>query len=177
MRAAQLWKEIFHTMIPTKLEIYGIAFVVLALALAAGGFYEHHQGYLAGKKEVQAEFDAFKNEVKAAGLKAEQDKLAKEKQDAEKITAAVASRDAALNSLRIAAARPRGGFVPSAAPGAADGGRICYDRQALDAALRRLDSGVSGLITEGDGQVINALSLLRAWPSGGSAGLKPPQTR
>lgn len=149
----------------SKLEIYAIVLVVIAIAVGGAYLKGHHSGYVEGKQEVQAQFDAFKNEVAAAGLKAEKDKLAKEKADNEKITAAVTGRDAALARLRVEQARPRGGFVPAAASGSADGGKICYDRAALDAALRRLDTGVSQLVNEGDGQVINALTLLKAWPS------------
>lgn len=148
----------------SKLEAYGIGLVLLGLLMAGAYFKGHHSGYVEGRQEVQTQFDAFKNEVKAAGLKAEQDKIAKEKEDAKRINDAVTARDSALASLRIAAARPRSGFVPPATSGTPDGSRVCYDRQALDAALRKLDSGVSGLVTEGDGQVINALSLLKAWP-------------
>lgn len=151
----------------TRIEIYGIIALVLALALAIGGAYAygHHSGYVDGKQEVQVKFDAFVNETKAAGLKAEQDKIAKEKIDNEKIAAAVTSRDSAITSLRIAQARPRGGFVPNGSGSTADSRKVCYDRAALDAALRSLDTGVSGLLVEGDTQVINALTLLKAWPS------------
>ena len=145
----------------TRLEIYGVIALVLALAIGAA----YYKGHSAGMAEVQTKFDLFTAQVNAAGEKARADAATKEKDDAAKITAAVTSRDAALASLRVASARPRGGFVPAAATGSAGGDRICYSRQALDAALRSLDTGVSGLVTEGDGQVINALTLLKAWPS------------
>lgn len=148
-----------------KWEVYGVGLLIVILAAAAFGFYEHHQGYLAGKKEVQIEFDKFKNEVTAAGLKAQKDAIDKEKADNEKITAAVSGRDAALARLRVEQARPRGGFVSGSATSAADGGKVCYRAAALDAALRSLDTGVSRLIGEGDGQVINALTLLKSWPT------------
>lgn len=105
------------------------------------------------------------NETKAAGLKAQQDKLDKEKKDAAQIADAVSVRDSALARLRTEQARPRSGFVSGNSTGTAAGDRICYSAKALDAALRSLDTGVSGLLVEGDTQVINALTLLKAWPS------------
>lgn len=149
----------------SKLEAYGIILLIVALAAGAFGLYEHHQGYLDGKKEVQIEFDKFKNEVAAAGLKAEQDKLTKEKRDADQIAAAVTGRDAALARLRVEQSRPRGGFVPNGSGSAANSGKVCYDRAALDAALRKLDTGVSQLVNQGDVAVINALTLLKSWPT------------
>lgn len=149
----------------TKLEMYGIgAFVALALATAAW-FYAKHEGRVEGRKEVQVLFDEFKNQTAAVALKAEQDKIVKEKEYEKNLTVARTERDTALNRLQVAAARPRGGFVPAPASPAAGDRKICYDRTALDGALRVLDQGVSRLVAEGDTQVINAISLLRAWPN------------
>lgn len=145
----------------SKLEIYGIILLVVALAMGAA-YYKGHQ---AGAAEVQTKFDLFTAQVNAAGEKARADALAKEKENADKIAGAVADRDNALAKLRIASSRPRGGFVPQPAAGSSDGDRICYSAKALDAALRKLDTGISSLVTEGDGQVINSLTLLKSWPS------------
>ena len=147
----------------SKLEIYGIGLLVVILAAAAFGFYEHHQGYLAGKKEVQVEFDAFKNDVKEIGLKAEAEKQRKEQENAKRLADANAVGAAALARLRDEQARPRGGFVPNGS-GAAGGSKICFDRSTLDAALRKLDQGVSGLFFESDGTLINAQTVVKGWP-------------
>src|SRR5260221_20409 len=126
----------------TKLEIYAAIGLMLVLAMLGAYFKGRHDG----GQIVQLKFDEFVSEVKAAGAKAEADKAIKEKADAEKITAAVAGRDAAINRLRIEQARPRAGFVSSSASGSGDGGKVCYDGKALDAALRKLDTGVSTLV-------------------------------
>ena len=145
----------------TRLEIYAALALILALAIGAAYLKGKHEGMA----EVQQKFDLFTAQVNAAGEKARADAATKEKEDAAKVTAAVASRDDALARLRVASARPRGGFVSAAPAGSQGGDRICYSRQALDAALRSLDTGVSRLLTEGDTQVINAATLLKSWPS------------
>lgn len=145
----------------SKLEIYGIAVLVLALSFCGAYFKGKHDG----AQVVQLKFDVFVSETKAVGEKARADALLKEKADAEKINAAVAGRDAAINRLRVEQARPRGGFVSSSPASAANGGKVCYDGKALDAALRKLDTGVSSLVTEGDQIAIDAITLLKAWPS------------
>ena len=145
----------------SKLEFYGIALLIIGLAMGAAYIKGKHEGMT----EVQAKFDLFTAQVKSEGEKARADALQKEKDDEKKIAAAVTSRDAALASLRVASARPRGGFVSSSATTPAGGSRVCYDGKALDAALRVLDTGVSGFVTEGDTQVINAATLLKSWPS------------
>lgn len=149
-----------------RLELYGIAALVVCLAAAAFGFYEHHQGYLSGKKEVQLEFDQFKSAVTLAGQKAKQDALDKEKENDSKLRSAYSQRDVALGKLQVASTAPRSGFVPGDPAGAAGGDKVCYNRTALDGALRALDQGVSGLVNQGDRAVIDALTLLRAWPTG-----------
>ena len=148
----------------TRLEIY--AAIALVLAFVVGAAY--YKGYTAGEEKIQTKYDLFVAQVNAAGEKARADAAIKEKENADKVASAVASRDAALNSLRLASARARSGFVPAAPAGSADSNRVCYSRQALDAALRSLDTGVSRLLTEGDTQVINAATLLKAWPAAAS---------
>lgn len=138
--------------------------VVLGLIVAASLLFVRSHFINEGRQQVQVEFDKFKNEVTATGLKAKQDAITKETNDAKRVAVAQSERDIAIERLRVASARPRGGFVSAPAAGSPDSGKVCYDRLALDAALRRLDTGVSAIVTEGDGQIINALSLLKAWP-------------
>lgn len=144
----------------TKLEIYGVVAAMLMLAMVGAYF----KGHSAGAQSVQVQFDEFKNDVRAAGLKAEQDKIAREKADNDKINSAVTNRDAALARLREQTSRARSGFLSNSSGTAADSGKICYDRPTLDAALRALDSGVSRLAAEGDKAMIDGLTLLSAWP-------------
>jgi len=145
----------------TRLEIYaGIGVILMAVMLGA-----YLKGRSDGAEKVQLKFDAFVSETKALGMKAEADKAKKEQADAAKIATAVTTRDAALASLRVAQSRARSGFVPNSTAGSKDSGNVCYDRPTLDAALRKLDTGVSNLVTEGDAAMINGRALLSSWPS------------
>ena len=67
----------------SKLELYAIAGVLAIVLVAAAYLKGHHSGYVEGKQEIQVEFDKFKNDTAAAGLKAEKDKIQKEKDDKE----------------------------------------------------------------------------------------------
>lgn len=43
-------------------------------------------------------------------------------------------------------------------------GQICFDEAALDGALRRFTGGIEAIIGEGQAGVIDAKTLLEAWP-------------
>lgn len=144
----------------SKLEIYGVFLLLIALGMGAAYFKGKHEGMA----EVQAKFDLFTAQVKAEGEKARADALAKEKTYADQINAANTGRDRALASLRVEQARPRGGFVPIPAAGSGGDSKICYERAALDAALRKLDTGVSQIVGSGDQAIIDAAALIKAWP-------------
>jgi hypothetical protein len=148
----------------SKLEMYGIGTLAMLLVAAASWFYAKHEGRVEGRAEVQKDFDAFKSETNKAALKAEAEKLAKEKEYDTNLRTARSERDVAIGKLQVAAARPRSGFVPAATGTAPGDSKICYERTALDGALRNLDQGVSRLLIEGDGQIINAITLLKGWP-------------
>jgi hypothetical protein len=142
--------------------IIGLAVaLLLAIGTATVGIHYYRSKYLV----VKAEGEAFKAQTAALGEKAKADKIEKETKDAKRIADAESARDAALAKLRVEQARPRGGFVPSAAPGSKDPSRVCYERSPLDAALRKLDSGVSRLIGEGDAAIINGRAILNSWPT------------
>jgi len=134
-------------------------FVIPLLALTASTAYYRHDA-----ASVRAEFADFKVQNQLVAIKAEAAKAEKEKKDAERINHAVASRDSAISRLRKSQANPRSGFVPNSTGTADADSRVCYDRQALDSALRKLDSGVSQIVGSCDQTVIDALSLLSAWP-------------
>lgn len=148
----------------TKLEAYGIGLIVIALAAAAFGFYEHHKGYLAGKKEVQIEFDKFKNEVTQAGLKAEQDRI-KLQQDRDKITAlqekqhaeqdaAIRARyDAIIAGLRSAQAKGNsGGNAAKSLPQPSNFSDDAAANKRLSDALFGYRQGVLGLFAKAEQQ-------------------------
>lgn len=148
-----------------RFDMQAIGWIVLALALAAGAFELHHRGYVEGRQEVQTKFDAFVAETKAVAAQAEADKVKKEAEYAKNLDAANRGRDSALASLRVEQARPRGGFVPIPAAGSGADSRVCFDAGALDAALRKLDSGVSAIVGQGDTALINAKALIAGWPA------------
>lgn len=150
----------------SKLEIYGIMAIVLGLAIAGAYFKGHHSGYVEGKQEVQAEFDKLKNDVTAAGLKAKQDALDKEKKDAKRVADAQSERDIAIGRMRSAeaaasAARRAMPLTPAAAAG---NSLICFDQKALSAAVERYRGRVRGLVESGDETAIDAAALIKAWP-------------
>ena len=151
----------------SKLETYGIAIVVIGIMLAGAYFKGHHAGYIEGRDEVQAKFDKFTNEVKAEGLKAQQDKLDKEKSYATNIATATTERDAAISRMRAAeaaasAARRAMPLTPAAASGSS---QICFEQKALSAAVERYRGRVRILVESGDETAIDAAALIRAWPT------------
>ena len=156
----------------TKLEIYGIILLVVALSAGAFGLYERHEGRVEGRAEVQIKFDAFVNEVKAAGLKAETDKLAKEKADAKRIDDAVATRNDALNRLRVAQASARTRIVSGGPTAPAGSSQVCFNSAGYNAAFQQFGAGLNrflqataGYAYEGDSAGLDTKALIQAWPS------------
>lgn len=158
----------------SKLEVYGIGLLLIVLAAGAFGFYEHHQGYLTGKLEVQTKFDAFVNETKAAGLKQQQDNLDKEKTYAAQIATANTGRADALQRLQLAqqAAERAGRRAASNNPAAAAGrSKVCFTAAGYNAAFKQFGADLDrfiqnarGFAVEGDAAQIDATTLIRAWP-------------
>ena len=151
----------------SRWEVYGIALLAIILAAGGWGLYQKHEGRVEGRAEIQVQFDAFKNKVEAAGVKAEADKLAKEKEDAKRISDATTERDLALSRMRAAeaaasAARRRVPLTPTAA---GSGGQICFDQKALSAAVEQYRGSVRGLAESGDETALDARALIQSWPT------------
>lgn len=147
----------------SKLEVYGIVLLIIALAMGAAYFKGHH----AGAQEVQQKFDLFTAQVNAAGEKARADAAIKEKNDEAKITAANTSRDAALARLRDAQASANAGRrilsgIP-AASGSPD--KICFSRAKFESAFGTLNTDLQGLTQRGDTAIIDNKAWLNSWPS------------
>lgn len=162
---AEVGKAIFHTV--SKLEVYAIAGLIFILAVAGAYFRGHHSGYEEGFEKEKVEFDKFVNETKAAGLKAEQDRIDKEKSYATQIATATSDRDAALQRMRVAeaaasAARRAMPLTPAAANGS---NLICFEQKALSAAVEQYRGRVRGLAQSGDETAVDARALIQAWPS------------
>lgn len=151
----------------TKLEFYGIAALVLMLAIGGAYLKGHHSGYVEGKAEVQALFDKFKNDVTTAGLKAKQDAITKESQDAKRVADAQSDRDIAIGRMRAAeaAASAARRAVPLTPAATAGNSLICFEQKALSAAVERYRGRVRSLAESGDETAIDAAALIKAWPS------------
>ena len=148
----------------TRLEIY--AAIALVLAFVVGAAY--YKGYTAGEEKIQTKYDLFVAQVNAAGEKARADALTKEKENADKVATAVASRDAALNSLRLASARLAASRVPLVPAAAAGSNSQCFSPKALTAAVERYRQRIADLGTEGDRAQIDGQAILRSWPQSSS---------
>lgn len=148
------------------LWIAGVAFV-LGLSSGAGGAW-----WLQGLRldAVQAKYDGFVATTKAQGetakkladAQAAEDKRKKESSDHE-YQATIASLRADVKRMRDARAGSH--FVPAAPAGSRNPGIACFDRAELERTIRRLDSGVSGLLEQGDADAVG-LNTARAWAGG-----------
>ena len=132
---------------------YGIAIMaVVGFVWNCERVKTNYQELIASMKVAAQEND---KRVKIAIAQAKKDK---EKADNENKVSR--SRIASLSSqLRDARS---GSYLPPATAGSASPATITLDRTALDAAIRRLDAGVQGLIDEGDQAVID-LDTAKRW--------------
>jgi hypothetical protein len=147
----------------TKLELYGIVALLMALACGAAYLKGHH----AGAQEVQEKFDLFTAQVRAEGEKAKADALQKEKDYATQITVAVTSRDDALKRMQLAEARANAArrAMPLTPASTSAGGAICFDQKALSSAVEQYRGRVSHLVEQGDEAQLDAQTLVKSWPT------------
>lgn len=145
---------------PTILGAIGAGIVILGLGAAV-------KVQSARLESTKAEYAGFVAQVKAAGdaqeaaskVKDEQNKLAKEKSDAQNAKSR-AALIVALNSLRHASSS--GGGLSAPTPSATSPARTCFDPAKLDSALRNLDQGILGIVEIGSGAVAD-LDSAKAW--------------
>lgn len=156
--------------------IVGNPAVLVWLALAAFAFGALSAGGAAWKVQgwrldaVQAKFDGFTAAVRAQGEAAKkladataaEDKRKKESSDHEYETTIAGLRS---DVKRMRDARAGSSFVPAAPTSSRNLGVACFDRAELEQALQRLDSGISGLIEEGDADAVG-LNVGRSWAAG-----------
>ena len=143
----------------------------IAAALVGFGAITMHKHDAAVLADLQRQYSEFKGGVEALGKAAEKrkaeielsNKLTKEKADRENAAAVAALRStiAGLQSER-AKRGSAGGFVSQPAPDALGLRIACYDSAKLDDALRKLDSGVQGLVDEGS-KAVTDLDSARRW--------------
>lgn len=134
--------------------------VIAAIIAAVGGYVWHCES-------VKTEYAVFKSNVELLGKKAEADRIKREAEDKrakENADAEHAKTVADLGAVtkRLRDARASRGFLPSPAPAAKRPDILTFNRGELDAALRRLDDGVSGLVAEGDSARID-LDTAKNW--------------
>ena len=142
----------------------------LILALVAGGAaYKMREHDQIKYNALKAEYERFKGGVAALGeaaTKAVADEVAngvklKARTDDEN-KRVVASLRADIRRLRDDADRARGSHVPAAGAGAVRPDLACFDRAALESALRGLVAEVRGLVDEGAEATVN-LNAAKLW--------------
>ena len=149
---------------PTLLLWLALGSFALGLASGAGGAWKV-QGWRLDA--VKAEYAGFTATVKAQGEAAKkladataaEDKRKKESSDHEYQTTIAALT---ADNKRMRDDRARSSFVPAAPAGSRSPGLACFDRAELEQALQRLDSGISGLVEEGDTDAVG-LNVAREW--------------
>jgi len=143
----------------------------IAAALVGFGAVGASKYYAPRLKALQSDFDQFRGGVEALGKAAAQkaketdEANRKRKQDADKENAAaVAALRSTIAGLQSERAKrgSAGGFVSQPAPDALGLKLACYDSAKLDDALRKLDSGVQGLVDEGS-KAVTDLDSARRW--------------
>lgn len=139
-----------------------IAYGLIALAILGAigtGVYKVRES---GKESVRLEWaEANKKAAEAAAAKDEENRKAKEKAD---VANAKTKRDLAglYDAYRSLRDQRRGSLLPEAAPGSASPERITFDRKGFDNALSGFDSGVTGLLKEGDSAIVD-LDTAKRW--------------
>lgn len=136
-----------------------------ALAVGAAGIAWHCW-------TVTQEYATFKDGVAKAGKEAKakadkkeaDDKLAKEKADAQNKTDRARIADLAK---RLRDERASRSFLPPASPLATSPSRAAFDRGKLEQAIRQLDEGVSRIIEAGDNTRIE-LDIAKKWAQHGN---------
>lgn len=144
--------------------------VLLGIALAIAMAAVHH--YRSELNVTEAQFGAFKAQVEAVGKQAEAAAKLQEVANAAKISSAMSDRDAALARLRGVQANANRSFVPNNPAAPAGSRQVCFDSKAYSAAFERFGTGldaslrrITGVAVEGDVAQLDAVTLLKAWPS------------
>lgn len=149
------------------------AAVALVLAVVAGGAaYKMHAHDMIAYNALKTEYDTFKGGVAALGEQAKKDAAKKALDDLKNKERAddenkrvVAALRADIKRLRLEADRARGSFVPPASTGASRPDLACFDRAALESALRELVAEVRGFVDEGAAATVD-LNTAKLWEQG-----------
>lgn len=141
------------------------AWATLAVAVLCAGLWFH--GLMAGRHQVQAKFDTFVAQTKAAGDAQEQrtketnarNLAAKEKSDAD-TKLKLAALNTTIAGLRNK--RPSSSFVPSAPADSKRPDLACYDRTEYQRTTGSFIEGLRGLADEGSKSTVE-LDAARGW--------------
>lgn len=158
----------------TEIRIALYALLVAAIFATGTAFgYRHwyspeHEAHL----KDNATAAAFQAQVAENGKQAELDKQTTEKRYADAIQTAQNDASAAQRKLdtwvsKHANNSPSERFLPSSpAPLATSDrtGQVCYDANALDAALRQFAGDVQSVVGSGSQAVIDRHQILQSWP-------------
>lgn len=144
--------------------------VSVALAAAAGfGAYKMHEHDQVALDKVKQDFSLFEARVSALGEKAKSDAKSKEAADAalkkridDENKRVVAGLVADIKRMRDERDRARGSFVPAPLAGAARPDLACFDRTALESALRDFVAEIRSLVDEGTAATVD-LNAAKAW--------------
>lgn len=155
-----------------KLEAYAVGALVSVIAVIGMYFYAEHEGRVDGRKEIQVQFDTFKNQVAATALQAETEKQKKEAEYEKNLAAANSARDAAVLSMqRLAATRPAGSSLSRAPAAPAGSSQVCIDSTTYNAAFQQYRSRLvesmgrlGEIATAGATAQIDAQTAINAWP-------------
>ena len=133
---------------------------IAGLAILVFGYYKHCEYVKNDRDQIIARLKvaAAENERRIKVIVAQ---AKKDKERADNENKVNRGRITSLsNQLRDA--RRATSYLPPAPAGSPSPTTIAFDRAALDAAIRRLDAGVQGLIDEGDAAIAD-LDTARRW--------------
>ena len=159
----------FLSLIPGR--VWEILAVLIALAAFGGWmYYKGGVGPRAELATVKAQFEAFVGQTKALGDAAQKaadarqkaDKLAKEKADHENARIAADNASVIAKLRHDLSTRTSGNYVPPAPASSPNPALACFDRPALESAIRTLIGDVRGLVDEGTTATID-LNTTKAW--------------
>ena len=137
---------------------YLMAGMAVMIVVLSGLVWLEHHNYIS----TLTEYSDFKADVKAKGEAAIIAKLKKEKEDAETIRIAVASRDSALIKLRqhqASAASSRLPFLPASTEN-----RVCLNRTQFESAIGDLVTDLQEIAGTGDLALIDLQTFISSWP-------------
>lgn len=146
--------------------------LLLVLAVASAGAYANGVRWERKYDKLAAEFSTFKGGVAALGEAAAKAAAEKAANDAKLKAGAdnenqrtVSSLRSTIARLRADADRARGSYVPPASTGASRPDLACFDRAALESAIRELVAEVRGFVDEGAAATVD-LNTAKIWNQG-----------